>query len=73
MENFVGVSVADAAENVRIGHGSLKRVILVDQRGAERIQIGAEDFQSTRIVFGQPFPTADQMKRRSLFCAHLGQ
>jgi hypothetical protein len=48
-------------------------VILAGQRGAERVQIGAEDFQSSRIVFGQPVPAADQMKRRSLFCAHLGQ
>src|SRR6266850_2868096 len=38
VKNLVGVSVADAAEQMRIGERPLQRVILTPERGAELIQ-----------------------------------
>ena len=48
-ENFVGVGIADAAEDARVGERTLECVIGGDERRGKAIEIGVEDFEAARI------------------------
>ena len=50
MEDFVGVRIADAAEETRIGERSLDDMALADERVAKAREVGVENFQTARIV-----------------------
>jgi hypothetical protein len=43
VENLVGVGVADAGENARVGEGSFEGAVLCGECGAEAFEVGGED------------------------------
>ena len=61
MKNLVGVGVADATEDVRIGQRALQRVIALGQPGTERCQIGIQDFEPLRIERSHRFGAANDV------------
>ena len=73
MQNLIGIRIADAGEQVRIGKGSFERVILATQYVAKGVEIGFENFQSPWIVVGQRLFAAHDVQRGSLLGAGLGE
>ena len=71
MQDLVGVGVADAAEEPRIGKRALERVILALQRVAKVVEAGVENLEAARIMARQAgrswWPTA----RRPVAAASL--
>ena len=61
MENLVGVGVADAAEKMGIGEGTLQRVIFARQPFAELHETRFKNLQTTRIMFLESGFAADQV------------
>ncbi len=49
VEDFVGVGVADAAEDARVGERAFERAIFGSECGVEGIEIGGENFQAIGI------------------------
>jgi hypothetical protein len=48
VEDLVGIRIADAAEQMRIGERPLDGMALADERIAKPFEIGVENFQTTR-------------------------
>ena len=68
-KNFVGVGVADAAEDARVGQEALERVIGGDERGGEMSEVGGEDFEAAGIKRAQTVFTGDDVERGTFFGA----
>ena len=51
-KNFIGIGIADAAEQVRISQRALERVIGGGKRGAELIERSCKDIDAARIECG---------------------
>ena len=49
VENFVGVSVADTADEARIGEGALEGAVLEREGRAKAVEVGREDFDAAGI------------------------
>ena len=49
MQDFVGICVADAAEQMRIGKRALERVVSRSERGGEFVKRRGEDIEAARI------------------------
>ena len=49
MEDLVGVGVADAGEDARVGEGSLEGAVFFGQRGAEGCEVGGEDVDAAGV------------------------
>ena len=73
MKNFVGVRVADAAEEMWIGQRALERMVFSLQGGLKLREIRLEHFEPSSIVFGQCFRTADHVERCLPLAASLGE
>src|SRR5688500_458025 len=74
VENLVGVRVADAAEQMRIGQGAFERVVVLAKRGGKGEETGFKDVDPARIVLLQRLESGDNMQRRLPFgpclCKH---
>src|SRR5579864_4091330 len=68
VQDLIGIRVADAAQQARIGKSSLQRAIFDRERGAERGEMTREDVNSPGIDGAQAFLAAEDMQR----CAALG-
>ena len=73
MQDLVRVSVADPAEEVRVGQGALERVRLPAQRGVERGVVGLEHLESARVEPSQPVLAAHHVQRGPLLRSGLGE
>src|SRR5207245_1134876 len=73
VQDLVGVGVADAAEDVRVGERALERVVLASQRGGELVQVAGEDLHAARVVPGQCFAAVQDVEGGALLGAGLGQ
>lgn len=49
MEDLVGVGVADAAEDARVGEGSLEGAVFCSECGAEACEVGGEDVDAAGV------------------------
>src|SRR3989449_5936996 len=73
MQDLVGVRVADAAEDPRVGQRALERVVLPGERVAERRQVRVKYLEAARVVRAQTGFATDQMQRGPPLRARLGQ
>ena len=73
VENLIGVSVADAAEQARIGEGALDHVVLPGQHPREIGRLRFQHLQAPRVVLGQPRLPPHQMERGPTLAARLGE
>jgi len=71
-ENFVGVGVANAAEEAGISEGALESVIGGEKRGGELFGSGAEDFEAAGVERPETVFAADNVKRGTLFGSGFG-
>ncbi len=63
MQDLVGVGVADAAEQVRIGERALERMVLALHAVGELLETGREDVEPAGIHRGERGLALDQMDR----------
>jgi hypothetical protein len=73
VEDFVGVGVADPAENARIGERAFESAIFGGERGAKGIEIGGENFQATGIDGAETVFTNEKMQRCAMLGAGFGE
>ena len=73
VQDFVGVGVADAADQTWIGESALEGAVLERERGAKAVQIGGEDFDATGIDALQVFFAADNVERGAALAACFGK
>ena len=67
MEDLVGVGVADAAEEMRIGQGALERVVLATEDGIELLESRREQLEPARVLRLQGVFAPDQEEGRPCF------
>src|SRR3954468_11528278 len=72
MQYLVGVRVADAAEEMRVGERALERVILAAQLRGEVAHLRAEDFHAAGIERVEP-RVVDEMNAGALLRARFGE
>ena len=63
MQNLVGVRIADAAEEPRIGQGALERVVFPPQDGAKLCRGRLQHLEPAGIVLGQLNFSTDEVER----------
>ena len=73
MKNFVGVCVADPAEEPRIGERSLQRAVFDSEHFAERFEIGGEYVDASGIECSQCFFAGNDLQRRAPLAAGFGE
>src|SRR5580700_776370 len=73
MQNFVGVRVADAAENMRVGKRSLQRMIGCSQSPGKRIEARVEWFDTAGTQRLKARFALDHAKRRAPLRPRFGQ
>jgi hypothetical protein len=73
VQDLVGVGVADATEDARIGERALQRVVLVLEPLHERRQIRSQDFEPPRRQREDRFFTRDDVDGCLTFRALLGE
>ena len=72
MQDFVGIRVADAAEEMRIGERSLESVVFTAERVLECGEVDGEDLEAAGILLCQRFETLKQVQRRPPLAPRLG-
>ena len=73
MEDLVGVGVADAGEDARVGEGSLEGAVFGGQCGAEFFEIGGEDVDAAGIDGLHVFFVAEEVEGGAAFGAGFGE
>jgi hypothetical protein len=73
VQDLVRIRVADAAQDPRVCHRALERVVLTGQRRAERGEVRVEHLEAARIVLLQAGFAARQIERGPALGAGLGQ
>ena len=73
MQDLVGVRVADAAQQLRIGQRALERVVALREPLRERRKVEWRDLESAAIVLGERRFAVDDVERRAALAARLGQ
>ena len=73
VQNLVGVRVADAAEEMRIGQRALERVVLPPQRLANSSAVDVKHLEAAGIECGQRLLAPNQIQRGAPLRARLGQ
>ena len=71
-KDFVGVGVADAAEDVGVGEGAFESVIGGEKCGGELLGSGAEDFKAARIEGSKAVFPEDDVQRCAFLRAGFG-
>ena len=72
VEDLVGGRIANAAEETRIGERPLDDMALADERVAKALEVGVENFKTSRIVGAEAVLAANDVERRPLLRARLG-
>jgi hypothetical protein len=62
VEDFVGVGIADAADETGIGKGALEGAVFGGESGAEASEVGREDFDTAGIEVAEGLIAADEME-----------
>jgi len=62
MQNLIGISVADSAEQTRIGERPLERVILGSQSHRESIEAGIKGFEPAGVQGFKPRVAHDDVQ-----------
>ncbi len=73
MQDFIGVSVADSAEEARVGEGSLERAVFGGECFAKRIQAAREDFDAAGVDGIETVFSREYVQRGAVFCAGFGK
>src|ERR1043166_1569124 len=73
MQNLVGVRVADAAEEPRVGERTLDRVILQAKARGEILECRVEGLESSAAELGESVATANEMQRGAAFRSGFGE
>jgi hypothetical protein len=73
VQNFVGVGVANSAEQARIGEGSLEGAVFGGERVAERVEIAGEDFDSSGIDGIEAAFASEHVQRSAVLGAGFGE
>jgi hypothetical protein len=73
VKDLVGVRVADAGEQGRVGEGTLERVALAPKRGAEAGKVRLEHLQAAAVKGHKRSGAAHNVQRRAPLCSGLGQ
>ena len=71
-KDFVGVGVADTAEDVGVGEGAFESVIGGEKCGGELLGSGAEDFKAARIEGSKAVFPEDDVQRCAFLRAGFG-
>jgi hypothetical protein len=71
-ENFVGISVAYAAEEARVGEGALESVVGGEKRGGKLLGSGVKDFEAAGIERAEAAFAMDDVERSALLGAGFG-
>jgi len=73
VQDFIGVGVADAAEQVLIGERALEGAVFGGEGGAEGIEIGGEGIKAAGIEGAQTFFSANHVERGATLGAGFGE
>jgi len=73
MQNLIGISVADSAQQSRISQRPLECMVFNCQHLAKGIEIGSENINPSGVKRTQVLLTLDHMQGRTLFRTGLGQ
>src|SRR3989442_7225838 len=73
MEDLVGIRVSDSVEQSRIGEGSLQGVRLARDCFPKLLRARVPDVEAARVVPGEFRGTVDEVERRAVLCAGLGE
>src|SRR6202521_4976225 len=73
VQDLVGVGVADAGEDRRVGERPLQSMALVAKGGAEARQVGVQHLQAAGVQGGERRLALDQLQRRPFLAAGLGE
>ncbi len=73
MQDLVGVGVADAAEQVRVGQRALQRVVLELQAGGEGLERRVQHLEAAGVVPREARLALDQVQRGTALGTRLGQ
>src|SRR5580765_2466766 len=71
-ENFVGISVADAAEQARVREGALESVVGGEKRGGKLLGSGVKDFEAAGIERAEAAFAKGGVERSARLRASLG-
>jgi hypothetical protein len=71
-QNFIGIGIADAAEEAGVGEGTLERVVRREKNGGKARRIGVENFKAAGIESEKAGFSRDEMKRSALLRAGFG-
>ena len=73
VQDFVGVRVANAAHDARIGEGSLHGAVLGGESGAKRGEIASKNFDAARVDGAQALFAHEEMQGRTALCTGFGE
>jgi len=73
MKNFIGVRVADSAEETGIGQRAFESMVLAGQHSAKRLEICLQWFDPSYRKMAQGTFSPDDMQRRTFLIASFGQ
>ncbi len=73
VENLVGVGVAHAADEARIGEGALEGAVLRRERGTKRVQIRGKNFDAAGIDVAEGLLAAEEVQRGAALGAGFSQ
>ena len=73
MQDFVRVSVAEAAEQMRIGQSTFQRAVLSCERTREFVQRAIQNIQTAWIMGAQGDFALQEMQRRPFLGSRFGQ
>src|SRR5713101_6719767 len=70
-QNFIGISIADAAEQARVGEGALQSVVRGEKNGGKARRIGIEHFEAAGIQSVKAVFSSNDVERCALLRAGL--
>ena len=73
MEDLIGIGIADAAQQSRIGESALEGPVLPAKRFGELAGRRGEDVHASRIEGGESLAPLDKVERRPPFLAGFGE
>jgi hypothetical protein len=73
VEDLVGVGVADAAEDARVGEGSLEGAVFGGEGGAEFVEGGGEDVDPSRVDVLKRGFVGEEVERSAVFGTGFGE
>ncbi len=73
VEDLVGVGVADAGEDARVGEGALEGAVFDGEGGAEGCEVGGEDVDASCVEFVGGGPVGEEVEGGAAFGAGFGE